>query len=203
MSKVAEIVHFVTASLKLDSNPKSQKYHSNFCFLSREGRGHIGVCNKQSNHSLTCIVHSADDSEPGTTEAQSRSTSISIPIAEGSTERNRMHRGRHFELQELETDKNIGCGGEMDLLDPSSVGVRTLEGERRCRLHTRQNLSSAVDDKSSTSMIRKDKMQSQKEMDEIGTGDLTAWFREEFEKANAQMTMEKDEWAISRVNGTA
>lgn len=157
MSKVAEIVHFVTASLKLlDSNPKSQKYHSNFCFLSREGRGHIRVCNKQSNHSLTCIVHSAD-----------------------------------------------GCGDEMDLLDPSSVGVRTLEGERRCRLQPRQNLSSAVDDKSSTSMIRKDKMQSQKEMDEIGTGDLTAWFREEFEKANAQMTMEKDEWAISRVNGTA
>lgn len=122
-------------------------------------------------------------------------------MAEGSSERSRMYRGRDVELQELGTEEDINCSGEKDLLDLPFMGVRTFKGDRQCRQRPRQYASTAVDNMPGTSMVREDKLQSQKRMEEIGTGNLTMWFREEFEKVNSQMIAEKDEWAMSRVNG--
>lgn len=173
-----------------------KKHHVKFWVVSRLVREHVGVCSKHWYHNLTCIVRSSNDSEPGTFEIQSRSTSSSIPIAEGSIERNRMHQGRDVELQELGTDKDIGCGGERLLLDQSFMGLSTLQRDRQCRPRPRANPSPAVDDMSAASMIREKKMQSQKGMREIG------WCGEEFEKFKAQVMAEQDEWAKSRVDGT-
>lgn len=52
-------------------------------------------------------------------------------------------------------------------------------------------------------MNRGDGLQSQKGMDEIGTENLTMRFREEVEKTKAQMMVEREEWELSRIDGTA
>ncbi|MCJ1269718.1 hypothetical protein MMC22_009610 [Lobaria immixta] len=100
--------------------------------------------------------------EPGTYEVQSRSTSSFTPMAEGSSERSRMYRGRDVELQELGISEDINFSGESDLLDLPFMGVRTLKGDRQCRQRPRQYASTAVDDTAGTSIVREDKLQSQK-----------------------------------------
>lgn len=107
-----------------------------------------------------------------------------------------------MELQELGSEERIVRSGERDLY-PSIEDVRTSEGDEQCSLRPRHHPSRAVDDTPAASMDRGDGLQSQKGIDEIGTENLTMWFREEFEKANAQMMVERDEWALSQIDGTA
>lgn len=115
-----------------------------------------------------------------------------------------MHRGRDIELQELGTEEYMVRGGEREPMDIPFICVPTLEGDGQVCLRPRQNPSSAAYDMSAASMIREDRMQSQTGMDEIGAEDLTTWFRirEEYERMDAQMRVEKDEWAMSRTGGT-
>lgn len=94
-----------------------------------------------------------------------------------------MHRSQDVELQELRTEENICCGGERGMLDLPSV-----ERGRQCRLRTRQNPSSAVNDTSAVSMVREDNTQPQKGMDDVRTGDVASLsrIREDIEKINDQ-----------------
>lgn len=110
-----------------------------------------------------------------------------------------MHRGQDVELQKLRTEENIGCGGERGLLDLPSA-----ERDRQCHLRTRQKPSSSVNDTSAVSMVREDKTQSQKGIDDIRTGDVASLsrIREDIEKVNDQWMVEEDEWAMSRVGST-
>ncbi|MCJ1466207.1 hypothetical protein MMC07_004826 [Pseudocyphellaria aurata] len=150
-------------------------------------------------------VHS-DDGEAGTLDTQNRSISSSIPIAEGSTDMNRTYRGQDVELQDLGTSEYLDGGGARDVLDVSITGLGALTWDRQCRMRSRQSPSLDVNDVSAISMAREDPTPSPKGQEvhgEIGTTDFTLWFREEFERTNAQMTVEKDEWAISRVNRRA
>lgn len=103
-----------------------------------------------------------------------------------------------MELQELGTEEFIVRSGEREI-----EGVQTSEGDKQCSLWPRQHPSRAVDDMPAASMDRGDGLQSQKSMEELETENLTMKFREEFEKANAQVLVERDEWALSRINGTA
>lgn len=103
-----------------------------------------------------------------------------------------------MELQELGTEESIVRSGKREI-----EGVRTLEGDEQCSRHPRQHPSRAVDDEPAASMDRGDRLQSQKSMDEIETENLTMRIREKFEKTKAQVMVERDEWALSRIKGTA
>lgn len=105
-------------------------------------------------------------------------------------------------MQELGSEERIVRSGERDLY-LSIEGVRTSEGDEQCSLRPRHHPSRAVDDTPAASMNRGDGLQSQKGMDEIGTENLTMRFREEVEKTKAQMMVEREEWELSRIDGTA
>ncbi|MCJ1462705.1 hypothetical protein MMC07_001308 [Pseudocyphellaria aurata] len=150
-------------------------------------------------------VHS-DDVEAGTRITQNRSIASSMPIAERSTDRTGTYRGQDVELQHLGTIEYLDDGGARDVPDVSITGVGSKEWDRQCRMRSRPNPSSEVDDVSAISMVRQDPTlppEGQEGHGEIGTIDVTLWFREELEKTNAQMTVEEDERAISRVNRRA
>lgn len=169
--------------------------------VSRQCVRHAGLHIKTPDQSLTRVIgHHSRGIESVRYGESSGSTSGSALVAQGSKDRGRMCRVEDVGLQELAsqsegTEIHISSDDARDPLGLSVVGVKHSDRLGRCRLRLGRDASLVANDKPVASMAQGDKLQPKKAVEWTRRGDLTMWFKEEFDMINAQTAREKDEWA--------